>query len=91
MTLKHATISVEGMFLKVTLLMAFPVISVVKNASGVTMSWGEDPRVQINKIQHIIRLMHFFLVNINASGWQKISDYDKDIPQSYTADQTMAP
>ena len=65
MTLKHATISVEGMFLKVTLLMAFPVISVVKNASGVTMSWGEDPRLQINKMQHIIQ---FFFVNITFSG-----------------------
>ena len=43
MTLKHAIMSVAGMSPKVTLLIALPVISVVKKVSGVTKSCGLGP------------------------------------------------
>ena len=44
MTLKQAMMSLEGMSPNVTFLMAFPVMSVVKNASGVMTSCGDGPK-----------------------------------------------
>ena len=52
MTLKHAIMSVAGMSPKVTLLIALPVISVVKKVSGVTKSCGLGP---INIVTFIFR------------------------------------